>query len=170
MRALLPILPHEVVHEEGFAASAGPQHEFVSVSRDAFFHRQVGNIEVQRFSREPVHHLDAEGRGRAAVIGFLREEAHRLLDEGVETLLRREVRRIAGHGRPVECRAVDGVMARHALHACQLASHIVPDMLQLLRVVAPRHDVEVRPYRGQTVGMGFVQVLVYPLAVDAVAP
>ena len=26
------------------------------------------------------------------------------------------------------------------------------------------------PYRGQSVGMGFVQVLVYPLAVDAVAP
>ena len=25
-------------------------------------------------------------------------------------------------------------------------------------------------YRGQSVGMGFVQVLVYPLAVDAVAP
>ena len=43
-------------------------------------------------------------------------------------------------------------------------------MLQFLRVVAPRHDVEVRPYRGQPVGMGFVQVLVYPFAVDAVAP
>jgi hypothetical protein len=71
---------------------------------------------------------------------------------------------------PVECRAVDGVVARHALHACQLAAHIVLDMLQFLRVIAPRHDVEVRPYRGQPVGMGFVQVLVYPLAVDAVAP
>ena len=33
-----------------------------------------------------------------------------------------------------------------------------------------RRDVEVCPYRGQSVGMGFVQVLVYPLAVDAVAP
>jgi len=103
-------------------------------------------------------------------VGFLREEAHRLLDEGVETLFCREVRRIAGHRRPVECRAVDGVVARHALHACQLAAHIVLDMLQFLRVIAPRHDVEVRPYRGQPVGMGFVQVLVYPLAVDAVAP
>ena len=38
-------------------------------------------------------------------------------------------------------RQVDGVVARHALHACQLAAHIVPYMLQLLRVVAPRHDV-----------------------------
>ena len=61
VRALLPILPHEVVHEEGLAASAGTQHEFVSVGRDALFHRQVGNVEVQRFSREPVRHLDAEG-------------------------------------------------------------------------------------------------------------
>ena len=33
------------------------------------------------------------------------------------------------------------------------------DMLQFLRIVAPRHDVEVCPYRGQSVGMGFVQVL-----------
>ena len=139
-------------------------------SGDAPLHRQVADVEVQRFSREPVHHLDAEGRERIAVVGFLREEAHRLLDEGVETLFRREVRRVAGHRRPVECRAVDGVVARYTLHARQLAAHIVLDMLQFLRVIAPRHDVKVRPYRGQPVGMGFVQVLVYPLAVDAVAP
>ena len=88
----------------------------------------------------------------------------------METLFRREVRRVAGHRRPVERRAVDGVVARHALHVCQLAAHIVLDMFQFLRIVAPRHDVEMRPYRGQPVGMGFVQVLVYPLAVDAVAP
>ena len=112
----------------------------------------------------------AEGGERTAVVGFLREEAHRLLDECMETLFRREVRRVAGHRRPVERRAVDGIVVRHALHACQLAAHIVLDMLQFLRVIAPRHDVEVRPYRGQPVGMGFVQVLVYPLAVDAVAP
>ena len=37
-------------------------------------------------------------------------------------------------------------------------------------VVAPRHDVEVRPHRGQPVGVRLVQVAVYPLAVDAVAP
>jgi len=107
---------------------------------------------------------------RCSVVGFLREEAHRLLDEGVETLFRREVRRIAGHRRPVERRAVDGVVAGYALHAGELAAYIVLDMLQLLRVIAPCHDVEVRPHRCQPVGMGFVQVLVYPLAVDAVAP
>ena len=142
----------------------------ITVGRDTSLHGQVGDVKVQRFSREPVHHLDAEGRERAAVVGFLCEQAHRLFDEGVETLFRREVRRIAGYRRPVECRAVDGVVARHAFHACQLAAHVVLDMLQFLRIVAPRHDVEVCPYRGQSVGMGFVQVLVYPLAVDAVAP
>ena len=115
------------------------------------FMGRSGDVKVQRFSREPVHHLDAEGRERAAVVGFLCEQAHRLFDEGVETLFRREVRRIAGYRRPVECRAVDGVVARHAFHACQLAAHVVLDMLQFLRIVAPRHDVEVCPYRGQSV-------------------
>ena len=56
-----------------------------------------------------------------------------------------------------------------ALQMC-IRDSVVLDMLQFLRIVAPRHDVEVCPYRGQSVGMGFVQVLVYPLAVDAVAP
>ena len=170
MCALLIILAHEVVHEERLAAARRTQHELVAVGRDTPLHGQVGDVKVQRFSREPVHHLDAEGRERVAVVGFLCEQAHRLFDEGVETLFRREVRRIAGYRRPVECRAVDGVVARHAFHACQLAAHVVLDMLQFLRIVAPRHDVEVCPYRGQSVGMGFVQVLVYPLAVDAVAP
>ena len=170
VRTLLVVLPHEVVHKKGFAAARRTQHELVAVGRDTPLHRQVADVEVQRFSRKPVHHLDAEGRERTAVVGFLREEAHRLLNEGVETLFRLEVRRVAGHRRPVERRAVDSVVAGDALHAGKLAAHIVLDMLQFLRVIAPRHDVEVRPYRGQPVGMGFVQVLVYPLAVDAVAP
>ena len=170
MRALLVILSHEVVHEKRLAAARRTQYELVAVGGDAPLHRQVGNVKVQRFSREPVHHLDAEGRERAAVVGFLREEAHRLFDKGVETLFRRKVRRIAGHSRPIECRAVDSVVARHALHACHLAAHFVLYVFQFLRVIAPRHDVEVRPHRGQTVGVRLVQILVYPLAVDTVAP
>ena len=67
-------------------------------------------------------------------------------------------------------RQVDSVVAGDALHAGKLAAYVVLDMLQFLRVIAPCHDIEVSPYRGQPVGMGFVQVLVYPLAVDAVAP
>ena len=39
-----------------------------------------------------------------------------------------------------------------------------------LRIVAPRHDVEGCPYRGQPVGVRFIQVAVYPRAIDAVAP
>ena len=47
-------------------------HLLVAVGRDTPLHRQVADVEVQRFSRKPVHHLDAEGRERAAVVGFLR--------------------------------------------------------------------------------------------------
>ena len=86
MCALLIILAHEVVHEERLAAARRTQHELVAVGRDTSIHRQDEDVKVQRFSREPVHHLDAEGRERAAVVGFLCEQAHRLFDEGVETL------------------------------------------------------------------------------------
>ncbi len=170
MRALLVVLAHQMVHEERLAATRRTQYELVPVRGDAPLHRQVTDVEVQRFAREPVHHLDAEGRERTAVVGFLREEAHRLFGEGVERLLRRKVRRVAGHRRPVERGAVDGVVAWHALHACQLTAHIVLDVAQLLRIVAPCHDVEMRSHRGQPVGMCLVQVLLYPLTVDAVAP
>ena len=125
---------------------------------------------MQGLSREAVYHLDTERRQRTAVIGLFREEAHRLLGKGVETLLRREVRRIAGYRRPIERGAVDGVVPGHTSHAYQLAAHVVLDAFQFLRVVAPRHHVEVRPYRSQPVGMCLVQVLVNPLPVDAVAP
>ena len=106
----------------------GPNTNLLRLVVMPFFHRQVGDVKVQRLSREPVHHLDAEGRERAAVVGFLREEAHRLFGEGVERLLCRKVRRVAGHRRPVERGAVDGVVAWHALHACQLTAHIVLDV------------------------------------------
>ncbi len=86
VRTLFVVLPHEVVHEERLAAARRTQHELVAVRGDAPLHGQVADVEVQRFTREPVHHLDAEGRERRAVIGFLREQAHRLLDEGMETL------------------------------------------------------------------------------------
>lgn len=42
------------------------QHELVAVGRDTPLHRQVADVEVQRFSSEPVHHLDTEGRERVA--------------------------------------------------------------------------------------------------------
>ena len=47
--------------------------EKINEAKDVYkrqLHRQVGDVKVQRFSSEPVHHLDAEGRERAAVVGF----------------------------------------------------------------------------------------------------
>ncbi len=41
MRALLVVLPHEVVHEERLAAARRTQHELVAVGGDTPLHRQV---------------------------------------------------------------------------------------------------------------------------------
>ena len=87
MRPLLVILSDEVVHEEGLSASRGSEHELVAVGCHAFPHRQVGDVYVQRLATDTVCHLDAERRGRIHIVGFLREEAHRLLNEGMETFL-----------------------------------------------------------------------------------
>ena len=170
VRSLFIILPDKMVHEERLAAAARSQHELVAVGRDAAFHRKVGNVDVQRLSRQTVHHLYAERRKRAAVVGLFRKEAYRLFGEGVEALFGREIGGIAGYGRPEQGRTVNGVVPGHTLHACQLAAHVIFDVPEFLRIIAPRHDIEMCAYRGQPVGMGFVQVLVYPFTVDAVAP
>ena len=60
-------------------------------------------------------------------------------------------------------------MSRHTFHTCELASHIVLYPLEILRIITPRHNVEVGTDGGQSVGMCLVQVLVNPLLVDAVA-
>ena len=62
MSPLLVVLPYKVVHEEGLPATAWTQHELVAVGRNTLLHRQVRNVKVQRFSCQPVHHLDAERR------------------------------------------------------------------------------------------------------------
>ena len=46
MRALLVVLPHEVVHEERLATARRTQYELVTVRGDAPLHRQVRNVEV----------------------------------------------------------------------------------------------------------------------------
>ena len=169
VRALLIVLSYEVVHEERLAAARGTEHELVAVGDDAALHGQVGDVQMQGLAREAVDHLDAEGRGRAAVVRLFGEEAHRLLGERVKTLLGGEVGAVAGHGRPEERRAVYGVVARHALHARQLAARVVLDVPELLLVIAPCHDVEVRPDRGQPEGACLVEVLLYPVLIDGVA-
>ena len=141
--ALFKVLADEVVHEERLAAARRPQHELVAVGRHAAFHRQVGDVDVQGLAADAVRHADAESGRRVLVVGLAREEAHRLLYERVERLFRREVRRVAGDARPEQRRAVRRVVARHTAYACHLAPHVVPDAFQFLRVVAPRHHVEV---------------------------
>ena len=168
MGTLLIVLAHDVVHKETFTAARRPQHELVAVGDDALLHGQVTDVKVQGLPRQPVHHLDAEGRERTAVVRFLDEEASRLLDEGIETFFGREVRLIAGDACPVECRAVHGVVPRHALHACQLASDVILRTLQFLAVIAPRNDVVVGTDADETAGVRFVQVFFNPLAVDGI--
>ena len=60
MRALLIILPDEMVHEEGLPASRRTEHELVAVGCHAFSHRQVRDVNVQRLATDAVCHLDAE--------------------------------------------------------------------------------------------------------------
>ena len=56
-------------------------------------------------------------------------------------------------------------MARFRLHERQLAPHVVLDTFQLLAVVAPCHHIAVRPYRGQPLAVGLVQIFLYPFTV-----
>ena len=76
-----------MIHEERLAASRGSEHELVAVGCHAFSHRQVRDVNVQRLATDTVCHLDSERRGRIHIVGFLREEAGFLFDEGMETLL-----------------------------------------------------------------------------------
>ena len=76
MRALLVVLPHEVVHEERLATARRTQYELVTVRGDAPLHRQVTDVEVQRFPVSLSTILMPKGARRAAIVGFLREEAH----------------------------------------------------------------------------------------------
>ena len=76
-----------MVHEEGLPASRWSEHELVAVGCYAFPHRQVRDVNVQRLATDAVCHLDSERRERIHIVGFLREEAGCLFDEGMETLL-----------------------------------------------------------------------------------
>ena len=76
-----------MIHEERLAASRRTEHELVAVGCHAFSHRQVRDVNVQRLATDAVCHLDSERRGRIHIVGFLREEAGCLFDEGMETLL-----------------------------------------------------------------------------------
>ena len=170
MRALLVILPNHVVREERLAAARGPEDELVTVGDDAFFHRQIGDVEMDRAAGEAIGHFDTEGGERVAVVRFGGEEAERRVDEGVERFFGREVGGVAGDARPIECRRVDRVVPRTALHKRESTADVVLDLAQLLRVVAPRQHVEVRTDRGQPLRPREVEVLLNPRLIDLIAP
>ncbi len=116
MRALLIILAYQMVCEERLAATRRAENELVAVGGYAALHRLVGNIQMDRLTREAIHHLYAEWRQAAAVVGFGSEKAHGRLDERIERFFSGEIRLVARHRRPEQRRAVDGVVPRHTTH------------------------------------------------------
>ena len=61
MGILFPVLPQEVVGEERLSRTRRTQDELVAVGDNAFFHRQVGDVEMNGLAAA-VSHLDAERR------------------------------------------------------------------------------------------------------------
>ena len=168
MRTLLVILAYHVVGEKRFPAARRAEDEFVPVGDCAVLHRQVGNIQMDGFSGQAVHHADAKRRERILIGGFPDEQAQGLFDKGVETLLGREISGIAGYCRPEQSRHIHRVVARFGFHQRQLAAYIVLDALQLFPVIAPGHDIAVCADGGQPLAVRLVQVLFNPFAVDLV--
>ena len=60
MRSLLVILAYHVVGKERLAAARRTKDKFIPVRNRAVLHRQVGNIQMDRFSGQAVHHADTE--------------------------------------------------------------------------------------------------------------
>ena len=168
VRALLVIVAHEMVGEEGLAAARRPQDKLVAVGRDSPPHRFVRDIQVDGPAAETVRHLDAKGREGGGVVRLPDEEARGLFDERVEGLLGGEVALPAGDGRPVKGRRVHRVVAGLATHLRQGRAGVVPDIPQPLPVLRPGHDVAVAAHGNQPEGMRLVQVLLRPLPVDLV--
>jgi len=168
VRALLVIVAHEMVGEEGLAAARRPQDEFVAVGRDAPPHRLVRDIQMDGPATEPVRHLDAEGREGGGVVRLPDEEAGRLFDERMEGLLGGKIALSAGDARPIKGRRIHGIVPGLAAHLCQCRSGVVPDVPQPLPVLRPGHDVAMATHGDQAEGMRLVQVLLRPLPVDLV--
>ena len=157
-----------MIHKKRLPAARTAQHELVPVRDDSRLHRQVRNIHMNRLSADTVSHLDPEGTRRTLIIRFLDEETERRLDESIETFLFRKVPRIPRHRRPIQRRRIHRVMSGLAFHQCQLASHIIADILQFLPVVRPRHHITVAADRSQRITVRLVQIEVYPLLVNLV--
>ncbi len=73
--------------KKDFPLPEGPRMNLLRLVMVPVLHRQVGNIQMDGFSGQAVHHADAERRERILVGGLPDEQAQGLLDKGVETLL-----------------------------------------------------------------------------------
>ncbi|MNL32203.1 hypothetical protein D3C87_1540380 [compost metagenome] len=143
MGALFIILPHHMIGEKRLATSRGTEYELVAVGNDTAFHRQVGNVQMDRFSRQPVCHLDAEWRWGIMVIGFLGEETQCRFNKGVKAFLAWKISCIAGHTRPVQRRRISSIVPWLAFHKGQCATAVVFQLFKFRRVIRPCHDIEV---------------------------
>ena len=125
---------------------------------------------MYRLTCQSINHLDSEGRKTASVICLGSEETGGRLYESIETFFGREVSLVARHRRPEQRRAVDSVVPWHTPHCRQLTADIVLDAPQFLGIVAPRHYVAVASHGGKAVAVCLVQIAVYPLLVNGIAP
>ena len=157
-----------MVRQITLARARRAEDKFIPIRDDAALHRKVRDVQMERYARQAVGHLDSEGRERRAVVGLLVEKAEGLIEKGVETLLGREVCLVAGNRRPEQHRHVHRVVMRRAAHKGQLRAHVVADALQLRFALGPCHDVAMAPYGAQPLRMRLIEIHFDPLPVDGV--
>lgn len=104
-----------MVSEERFTTSRWTKYKLVPVRNDTTLHRQVGNIQMDRFSCKPVSHLDTERRGRIVVVGFFREEAQCRLNKSVKTFLTGKSPALPGI--PAQYKVATSVVLCRGLHS-----------------------------------------------------
>lgn len=158
MRPLFVILPGNVIDKKRFARPARSDEEFILIPANTPAHRLVRYIQMDRFPRQPIDHLDSERAGRIPVIGFPGKKTQGLFGERVKTFLARTVPGIAGYGTSKQGRNIDRIMTRFALHERKLTAYVIFDLSQLTGVVRPRHHVEMTPNRSKTETMRLVQI------------
>src|SRR5574344_222297 len=142
MRTLFVVLAAHMVSEKGFSRPRWPKNEFITIGNNSLFHGQVGNIHMERFPAYSVCHLDTKRTDRIAVVCFFGKEAKCRFNKRIETFFAWKIPAIAGHGCPIQCSGIYGIMSWFTLHKCQLATYIVTDMFEFFLVITPRQYVE----------------------------
>ena len=125
MRTLFVILPGNEIYKKRFARPARPDEEFIRITANSPAHRFVRNIQMNRFARQPIDHLDAERTCRIAVIGFPGEKTKALFRKRKKTFLARTVPGISGYRASKQGRYIDRIVTRFALHERKLTAYVV---------------------------------------------